>query len=104
MDCIRCTTPNDDIRKFCRSCGAPLGRHCDRCGTVNPYDDKFCGTCGLALIPSLKSEMTPEAVPGAPRQYTAAEVDELLLLRMRLKPGQKTAETISQTDIDELFG
>lgn len=68
MDCTRCSTPNDDIRKYCRSCGTPLGRLCDRCGTVNMNDDKFCGVCGFALIASLKpNEKSNSLVAGIPR-------------------------------------
>ena len=109
MDCVRCAAHNEDVRKFCRSCGSPLGRFCDRCGTVNMYDDKFCGVCGFPLVPSLKKDLDPRSAAsytflGMPRQYDADEVEELLALRKKLNPGKKTSVTLSQDDIDSVFG
>ena len=103
MKCLRCTAENQDVRKFCLSCGAPLGRHCDRCGTVNGHDDKYCGVCGFALIASLKKDMSQAAEPRGPRQYTEAEIEELLSLRSKLQPGQKNSSMLTQQDIDQLF-
>ncbi len=38
-----------------------------------------------------------------PRQYSAQEIDELLLLRQELEEEQKSNETFSQNDLDSIF-
>ncbi len=108
MLCAKCSTENDTRQKFCRSCGAPLGLVCDRCGSVNRPEDKHCGTCGQALAASLEQGEVRSAVPQKPllrgvRQYTAQEIEELLLLRNAMKE-VKHPIIMTQKDIDNLFG
>jgi class 3 adenylate cyclase/tetratricopeptide (TPR) repeat protein len=49
MRCQRCGTENDEGRKFCGECGAPLSVVCAACGTPNAPAAKFCGECGSTL-------------------------------------------------------
>ena len=104
MECLKCKVPNDKGRKFCRMCGAPLGLYCERCGTVNHMEDKFCGMCGLALM----SLVSDEDVPGRyeqnlPRQYTAREIEDMLILRRKIDSEKGQVKSFSQDDIDQLF-
>ncbi len=50
VDCAICGQANDDVRKFCGECGAPLQRSCSSCGAANPPNVKFCGECGTSLV------------------------------------------------------
>jgi class 3 adenylate cyclase/tetratricopeptide (TPR) repeat protein len=47
--CTACGSANDEGRKFCGECGAPLARTCAACGTANDPSAKFCGECGAPL-------------------------------------------------------
>jgi class 3 adenylate cyclase/predicted ATPase len=49
MRCHACGTENDEGRKFCGECGAPLAVVCAACGTRNAPGAKFCGECGSTL-------------------------------------------------------
>ena len=67
MTCQACGTPNEDGRKFCKSCGQPLALVCASCGAVNTPDARFCGECGSVLTEAAAS--TPSAAApsaGAP--------------------------------------
>ncbi len=62
LACAACATENRVGRRFCRSCGAPLGAPCPTCGAANEPDDRFCGSCGSSL----------EGGPGATAGVAAA--------------------------------
>src|SRR4029079_14319148 len=49
MRCHACGTENEEGRKFCGECGAPLAVVCASCGTPNAPAAKFCGECGSTL-------------------------------------------------------
>src|SRR5438552_3802253 len=49
MRCHACGSENEDGRKFCGECGAPLAVVCATCGTRNSPGAKFCGECGATL-------------------------------------------------------
>ncbi|MBD0329336.1 MAG: AAA family ATPase [Thermoleophilia bacterium] len=49
MVCPRCTTDNEQGRKFCAECGAALALVCASCGAANSPGAKFCGECGSPL-------------------------------------------------------
>ncbi|MGE5461149.1 MAG: adenylate/guanylate cyclase domain-containing protein, partial [Solirubrobacterales bacterium] len=49
MDCSVCGTPNEEGRKFCKECAAPLAFVCPNCGRANTPDSKFCGECASPL-------------------------------------------------------
>jgi class 3 adenylate cyclase/tetratricopeptide (TPR) repeat protein len=49
MRCHACGTENEEGRKFCGECGAPLASVCAACGTRNSPGAKFCGECGATL-------------------------------------------------------
>jgi class 3 adenylate cyclase/tetratricopeptide (TPR) repeat protein len=46
LTCPGCGAANDDGKKFCIECGAPLGRACASCGASLTGNEKFCGECG----------------------------------------------------------
>jgi class 3 adenylate cyclase/tetratricopeptide (TPR) repeat protein len=66
VDCAACGTENEQGRKFCGECGAPLSRACPSCATANAPAAKFCGECGARLD-------EPALAPAAPRPEPAAE-------------------------------
>ena len=109
MKCARCDAENHSSRKYCRSCGSPMGVVCDRCGVVNEYEDKYCGVCGFAFIQSLGQELHSAPSDSTQRsvdsgQYTAQDIEELMSLRARMKKEEDLTESLRQGDIDELFG
>ena len=109
MKCTRCNIENDAARKYCKSCGAPMGVVCNRCGVVNEYEDKYCGVCGFAFVQSANQESRFPASEGAPPslgsgQYSARDIEELMTLRAKMKKEEDLTESLRQGDIDELFG
>jgi hypothetical protein len=109
MICTRCNADNVEGRKFCGSCGCAIGAICDRCGIANPLGDKYCGMCGFALFESLKQGSSPldpsdRPLSAAPGQYTARDIEELLVLRTKVQKEEDSTETLRQDDIDSLFG
>jgi hypothetical protein len=108
MVCPKCATENEASRKFCSSCGGPLGNVCGRCGMVNGPDDGFCGHCGFALAAStvkgLSSPVPRNCTPhNLPPQYSMQEIEELLSLRRALEKMQGDPQTLDQDEIDRLF-
>ncbi len=111
MICVQCNVENPDSGKFCRSCGATLGILCTRCGVVARPDDRYCTSCGFSLAgQSGEGSPTFSSRPGsgdrAPsvKQYTPLEIEELLALRKTVKREEAGAKTLSQADVDDLFG
>jgi len=109
MKCARCNADNNTSRKYCTSCGAPMGVICDRCGVVNDFEDKYCGVCGFALIQSPKPEVGSAAPQGVPDsldlgQYTERDIEELMALRKKMKKEEDSTESLRQDDINKLFG
>jgi hypothetical protein len=108
MVCEKCGRENEASRKFCSSCGAPLGAVCGRCGMVNGPDDGFCGHCGLALAAStvkgLNSPVPKSITPhNLPPQYSVEQIEELLSLRRSLEKMHDGSQTLDQGEIDRLF-
>ena len=63
MRCHACGTENEEGRKFCGECGAPLAVVCAACGTRNSPGAKFCGECGATLgAPVATRVQAPEPV------------------------------------------
>ena len=105
MECIHCQTANEDGRKFCRECGAPLGSYCPRCKSVGPFGDNFCGVCGNALGPNSKEHLfSPPEQPDKPKQYTREEIQDLLSLRRVAREEEDASAKVTQRDVDSIFG
>jgi class 3 adenylate cyclase/tetratricopeptide (TPR) repeat protein len=49
MKCPSCHSPNEEVQKYCRTCGARLCTQCPGCGNIILPSDRFCGECGLEL-------------------------------------------------------
>ncbi len=73
MRCQACGSENEQGRKFCGECGAPLQAVCAECGTANAPGAKFCGECGSALG-------APAGVSSVPAQAPVAPVSERRLV------------------------
>jgi class 3 adenylate cyclase/tetratricopeptide (TPR) repeat protein len=61
MDCPSCGADNRPERKFCASCGSPLGWRCDACGASNLPAERFCGECGTRRTEGTPSSPRPAA-------------------------------------------
>ncbi len=104
MECFNCHTVNDEERKFCKECGAPLGSYCQRCKNVGDINDKYCGVCGNALAVNAQERLfSPPEEPGTPKQYTLDEIQDLLSLRKIARAEEAASSTVTQTDADLLF-
>lgn len=107
MECPKCKTENEEMRRFCRVCGDALGSICNRCGNVNDFEDKYCGICGATLAAPLSQEhlFSSKALgeSALPRQYAPDEIDELLSLRVTVRQEQTATEKLTQEDLDSLF-
>jgi RNA polymerase subunit RPABC4/transcription elongation factor Spt4 len=104
MDCLNCHTANDEGRKFCKECGAPLGSFCQRCKNVGDINDKFCGVCGNTLaLNAQESLFSPPENPGAPKQYSPEEVHDLLSLRKIVRLEEAASARVTQSDVDSIF-
>ena len=75
--CGRCGTENEQGRKFCMECGAPLPQLCPACGTANAPASKFCGECGAALT---EVEAVVAATVAAPAGVTERRLVTALFL------------------------
>ncbi len=111
MICVRCNTENAAGGKYCRSCGAALGAVCPRCGSVTEPADRFCTSCGLNLearpepAPHFTAPMTEAGVQlPSTKQYSHEEIKELLALRQATRRESAGQKTLSQDDVDKLFG
>jgi hypothetical protein len=106
--CPRCSTEQDDSKRFCTNCGIGFGIICARCETINGYNDKYCGSCGFPLSQAQVKDARPVSVSFrlrhfVARQYSGAEIQELLELRRKMEAERKGPKTIGQDDIDKLF-
>lgn len=109
MNCPRCSTEQDDSKRFCTKCGIGFGIICVRCETINRYDDLYCGSCGFPLSPAQVKDAKPVSVSFrlrhfVARQYSAAEIQELLELRREVERERTGPDTMGQADIEKLFG
>jgi hypothetical protein len=101
MECRACAVVNDAGRRYCRACGAPLGRPCAVCQFFNAHDDRHCGGCGRRL-PGAAAGPAADAPPAA---YAPAVVDDLGFdtgAPARPAPGAE-AGGVSPAEIDGLF-
>jgi class 3 adenylate cyclase/tetratricopeptide (TPR) repeat protein len=57
--CSSCGDENRADRRFCLTCGSPLGLSCPNCGAENEARARFCGSCGRALSPSGATHSPP---------------------------------------------
>lgn len=50
IECPSCKAKNPKGQKFCKECGAKLGRTCSSCGAALDNDTKFCPECGSPTV------------------------------------------------------
>ncbi len=104
MECPTCKTGNDDAKRFCTTCGTPLGALCKRCGKMGKREDKYCGDCGAILSAAPNEHLfSHPARADAPKQYAPDEVEELLSLRKLARDEEAASERVTQNDIDSIF-
>jgi predicted ATPase/class 3 adenylate cyclase len=58
MTCATCGGENENGRRFCGDCGAPLVVACPTCRATNSPRARFCGECGGLLV-AIASAATP---------------------------------------------
>ncbi len=95
MRCHSCGTENEEGRKFCGECGAPLAITCAACGTSNSPGAKFCGECGATLAAS--------ADPRAPAPEPVAERRLVSVLFADLVGFTTVSEARDAEDVRELL-
>lgn len=74
MTCANCGGENENGRRFCGNCGAPLAVACRACGAANSPRARFCGDCGEPLVAATPSPIVglqPDARPAASPAGTA---------------------------------
>lgn len=49
IECPVCKAKNSKGQKFCKECGAKLGKTCPQCGAAIEMDTKFCPECGKLI-------------------------------------------------------
>ena len=106
MDCRSCGVVNAPGRRYCRECGARLGRPCPVCHFFNGAEDKHCGGCGRWLKagvgPFAADAFPARRCPGNRRRHG------LVAPGGRVQP-RTSADTgiggqgVSQSEIDGLF-
>ena len=106
--CAHCGAAGSPGRKYCTSCGSPLGHFCKTCGAMGSPDDHYCGVCGTVLAEGVRDAKRRNPLRGLEattvvKQYSVEEVEELLLLRRAMNCTAASAETLGQNDIDDLF-
>src|ERR1035437_5448993 len=69
MNCSRCGAENRPGSKFCKQCGAELGRVCPPCAQAVGPDASFCSECGAGL----SSRPAPGSASGAFPQPSYAD-------------------------------
>src|ERR1035437_816338 len=74
VTCANCGGENENGRRFCGNCGAPLAVACRACGAANSPRARVCGDCGDPLVaapPSPIGGLQPNARPAASPAGTA---------------------------------
>ncbi|HTY11390.1 MAG TPA: zinc ribbon domain-containing protein [Bacteroidota bacterium] len=104
MECPNCKADNSEAKRFCTTCGSPLGTLCRRCGKIGKLEDKYCGECGMTLSASPNEHLFKRAPQtGATKQYMPDEIEELLQMRKQVVDEQSASERVTQNDIDSIF-
>ncbi|MDX1489377.1 MAG: adenylate/guanylate cyclase domain-containing protein, partial [Acidiferrobacterales bacterium] len=77
MQCLHCQAENQEGRRFCGKCGAPLAVACTDCGFANEPGIVFCGGCSSPLVNTTTSpkERTLETPDAERRQLTVMFCD-----------------------------
>jgi hypothetical protein len=102
MTCPHCNAENPLGGKFCSSCGSALEKACVECGVLARPDDRFCRACGQPLVAAASDALSRQPVPT--KQYSRPDIEELLLLRKLIRKEEVGSKTMSQDDVDKLFG
>ncbi len=115
MECVRCFSPNEQHRRFCGHCGAPLSSVCPRCSFINRVVDKFCGGCGEGLAAHFQAAEPRVAAQPAqpaplPRQATGAPATPPIPAVRRVPaaapgapPATRGPESLSKQDLTDLL-
>lgn len=66
VECPSCGAKNPKGQKFCKECGAKLGKTCPHCGAALDGKTKFCPSCGAPVsekrfCPNCKAEVPANA-------------------------------------------
>jgi class 3 adenylate cyclase/tetratricopeptide (TPR) repeat protein len=75
MKCPSCHSPNEEVQKYCRTCGARLCTQCPGCGNSILPNDRFCGECGLELEIGEKRAQKQENVVSERKLITSLFAD-----------------------------
>ena len=102
MTCPHCNVENPPGGKFCSSCGSVLEKACSECGALGLPDDRFCRVCGRPLIAAANGASSCQSIPT--KQYSRQDIEELLSLRKLIRREGIASKTLSQDDVDKLFG
>ena len=101
---MSCSHQNELFHRFCTSCGEFLGRTLCQCGAANAKINVFCYSCGNDLLRQKDSQ--PQSTP---EEYTNKNrkpcLSKLLDSSQIVDPsGQSDKDSITQNDINSLFG
>jgi class 3 adenylate cyclase len=104
MECPSCGSENQDGKRFCGNCEAPLPQLCPACGCENPAGKRFCGDCGSPLT-SADPDKRPAAMTGrGDLVFPGAERRQLTVMFCDLVGSTALASRLDLEDLREVIG
>lgn len=99
---MTCPHKNPDFARYCATCGELLERVQCRCGISNLVTNEYCHGCGHHLHIVEVTEATSNMLYGANKKPILKTL--LASISGEIKATQGSSESVSQSDIDSLFG
>ena len=104
MRCPKCQANNQEGRRFCRRCAAPLWQRCPSCGFANEPGDRYCGGCAAEIAsPAAGAAGDPPAGPGETRVPAEAERRQITVMFCDLVGSTALSEQLDPEDMRDLL-
>jgi class 3 adenylate cyclase/predicted ATPase len=104
MRCPKCQANNQEGRRFCRRCAAPLWQRCPSCGFANEPGDRYCGGCAAEIAsPPADAAGDPPAGLGETRVQAEAERRQITVMFCDLVGSTALSEQLDPEDMRDLL-